>query len=78
MGRLYRRCGRWEEACGLWEPLEDRGDAEALESLAKYHEHTQHDYAAALSYATRLPPGPERERRCRRLSAKLGEGTALL
>lgn len=78
LARLYRRCGRWEDACALWEALAKKGNTEALESLAKHYEHARHDYAAALTYAARLPPSPGRERRSQRLRAKLGETKALL
>jgi len=73
---LYRRNGQWPEACSLWEPLAVVGDAVALEALAKYHEHQCRDFATALDYALRLPPSPQRERRCTRLSGRLARATA--
>jgi hypothetical protein len=73
---LYRRNGQWPEACALWEPLAAADDAVALEALAKYHEHQCKDFATALDYALRLPPSPQRKRRCTRLSGRLARATA--
>jgi uncharacterized protein len=74
---LHRRRGEWAEACALWEPLATAGHPEALERLAKYHEHMRHDFRTALALAERLPPGAGRERRAGRLRAReQGEGAA--
>jgi hypothetical protein len=42
-----------------------------MEAQAKYLEHRERDYPAALALARRLPEGPDRERRCRRLEARV-------
>lgn len=71
LAKLYRRAGCWELACELWERLSGAGDVEARVALAKYHEHRTRDAARALDLACGLPEGPERDRRCERLRAKL-------
>jgi uncharacterized protein YprB with RNaseH-like and TPR domain len=72
LARLHRRHGQWAEAIAIWEPLAARGQSEALEALAKQLEHRVGDFATALAMARRLPPGAERERRCRRLEGRIG------
>jgi hypothetical protein len=72
LARLHRRRGQLEAALAIWEPLADRGNPEALEALAKHLEHRVGDYAGALALARRLPPGAERDRRCRRLKQRGG------
>ncbi len=72
LARIFRRRGQWAEACAIWEALIEQGNVEALERLAKYHEHVRRDPDRALCYARRLPPGMERERRLGRLEAKRG------
>jgi uncharacterized protein YprB with RNaseH-like and TPR domain len=74
---LHRRRGEWEAACRLWGELVEHDEPAALEALAKYHEHRRRDPAQALALARRLPPGAARERRCARLAAKLGRGSAM-
>lgn len=71
LARLYRRRQQWAEARALWEPLAERGNAEAIERLAKYHEHVRADPATALAYATRLAVFPQHEQRRERLRRKL-------
>lgn len=68
---LYRRERDWPRACGLWERLAAEGHQGALEALAKFHEHLGRNPKRALDYAARLPPGPAREHRCRRLRGKI-------
>lgn len=70
LARLHRRNRAWPSARGIWEELADDGHPEAVEALAKYHEHITRDFAAARHYAGRLPGGPEHERRRRRLADK--------
>ena len=70
LARIFRRQGQWDRACAIWEALLDQGNVEALERLAKYHEHVRRDPELALRYARRLPPGADRERRLGRLEAK--------
>jgi hypothetical protein len=71
LARLHRRRGDWDQARAIWEQLNAAGDAEACTELAKYHEHRTRDLRLALTLAHELPPGPLKERRCARLSAKL-------
>lgn len=77
LAALLRRAGRWEEARRLWESLAGQGHVEAVEALAKYHEHVARDAATALSYARALPKGDAQARRRARLEAKLGGYGAL-
>ncbi|WP_295384306.1 ribonuclease H-like domain-containing protein [uncultured Thiodictyon sp.] len=71
LARLYRRSRDWGRAIGIWEELCARGDPEARAALARFHEHRSGDLGRALELALALPPGPERERRCRRIAEKL-------
>ena len=66
-----RRAGRWTEAAAIWERLAGDGCVEAMERLAKYHEHVRRDWSRALVYASRLEEGPESRRRRRRLVRRL-------
>lgn len=81
LARLHRRRGEWQEAVALWERLAEAGCAQALEHLAKYHEHTRRDHVQALEYTRRLiatdEDNPGHRYREQRLLAKLGEGTEL-
>ncbi len=54
LASLRRRTGDWQEALRLWEWLAERGSLEAMERLAKYHEHVARDYRRALSYTEAL------------------------
>jgi uncharacterized protein YprB with RNaseH-like and TPR domain len=72
LARLHRRRGQWEAAVTIWERLSERGEPAALEALAKHLEHRIGDHSRALDLARRLPPGDERDRRCRRLELRLG------
>ncbi len=67
LAALYRRGEEWSQACLIWEMLAERDHMEAVERLAKYHEHVRRDFASALRYAERLPPGPHHDRRRERL-----------
>ncbi len=71
LARLHRRRGAWDQARAIWEKLNAAGDADARTELAKYHEHRTRDLRRALALARELPPGPLKERRCARLTAKL-------
>ncbi|HWV57003.1 MAG TPA: ribonuclease H-like domain-containing protein, partial [Longimicrobiales bacterium] len=71
LARYYRASNDWPRACEIWQRLAARGVAEAVERLAKYHEHVRRDYAAALALAERLPPVPDHDRRRHRLRRKL-------
>ncbi|WP_303906110.1 ribonuclease H-like domain-containing protein [Thiohalomonas denitrificans] len=73
LARLHRGRRDWERAHAIWERLAGDGCGEAVERLAKYYEHQRRDWEKALAFARSLPPSVEREHRCRRLEAKLGE-----
>lgn len=71
LARLHRRRGEWRDAHRIWQSLADQGDSQATEALIKYLEHRDRDYAQALALVDRLPAGPAREHRRRRLEHKL-------
>jgi len=71
LARLHRRRGEWQEAGAIWGALAVQGLPEAIADYAKYLEHQVQDYARALAWATRLPAGPAREHRRRRIEDKL-------
>ncbi len=64
---LCRRRGAWDEALAIWEMLAQRDEPRAVEALAKHLEHRAGDLHRALQLAARLPRGPAREHRLRRL-----------
>jgi uncharacterized protein YprB with RNaseH-like and TPR domain len=74
LARELRRAGRWQEAVGVWESLAGAGCAEALEHLAKYHEHRRRDWERALECTRQLIEAPEVRRRRVRLERRLGSG----
>jgi hypothetical protein len=78
LAHLHRRRGDWERAVPIWEDLAGQGVAEALERLAKYHEHVCGDFAAALVLTERLlvrqGERPEHVRRRQRLLARSEPG----
>ncbi len=78
LARYRLRSGDWSGARDLLEPLAEVGNPEALTALAKLCEHGLGDLSQALALARRLPPGQERERRCRRLEARLARFGARL
>src|SRR5258706_13603561 len=51
---LHARAAEWEKALPLWEQLAGTNSFCAMESLAKYHEHRQRDYQAALRWTERM------------------------
>jgi uncharacterized protein len=71
LARYRSRAGDWCGARALWEPLAEAGHAHAIAALAKLWEHRLADPARALALALRLPPGDERDRRCRRIAERL-------
>lgn len=81
LARLARRSGDWPLAVELWRELASLGQAEALESLAKYAEHRGGDPAAALAHTEALMrlqgDTPALRRRARRLHRKLARRQAL-
>jgi len=54
LARLARRRRAWDVATGIWSGLATVDDTEALECLAKYHEHVGRDPHAALAITRRL------------------------
>lgn len=75
---LLRRAGRWAEAVQRWEELARQGCADAIERLAKYHEHVTGDLAKASDYCRRLPASAAVTHRARRLAMKLESDVARL
>jgi hypothetical protein len=71
LASLFRRRGDWEQARAVWEGLAADNEPNALEALAKYHEHRSGDLQQALDLVRRLPPGLARDHRQLRLSRKL-------
>jgi uncharacterized protein len=51
---LYARSSQWEEAVAIWQRLVGNGSLQAMERLAKFHEHRRRDYEAALTYSEAL------------------------
>jgi len=67
---LYARSGQWQQAVPIWELLAGRGVARAMERLAKYYEHRQRDFDAALHWTEHMlaldyEVGPCEQRRLR-------------
>lgn len=79
LARLYRRHGERERAVAVWQELAERNCVEALEHLAKYHEHGLRDPQRALAMTERLlvlaPRLPNLHNRYDRLRRKC-RGTA--
>ena len=71
LASLFRRRGDWEQARAVWEGLAADNEPDALEALAKYHEHRSGDLRQALDLVRRLPPGLARDHRQLRLRRKL-------
>ena len=71
LASLHRRQGEWAAAREIWEGLARSGRWEAVEALAKYHEHIERDPVVALDWARRLPAGPDHEHRRQRLVEKM-------
>lgn len=75
LAALHRRRGEWNAAVEIWNRLAAGNCAEAMERLAKYHEHGCRDYRKALHFTERLieqePANPAHEQRRARLSARL-------
>lgn len=72
---MYRRRQNWELAVAIWEHLAQQQCVEAIERLAKYHEHVRRDYQSALELTHQLKTldrdqSAHRQRE-RRLRAKL-------
>lgn len=74
LASLLRRQGRRHEAVRLWRQLAERDVPEAIEALAKHHEHARRDYAQALQFTHRLvalSPDDAVTKRALRLTGKL-------
>lgn len=78
LASLHRQRKDWNKAAIIWSDLAARGHREAIERLAKYHEHVVRDFAAALAYADHLPRHPDHEHRRARLRAKLARIAPIL
>jgi uncharacterized protein len=76
LAQLYRRAGDWHNATRLWQRLAEHGVLEAIEALAKYHEHVSGDLAQAAALCTALRnAAPARDdflRRQQRIDRKRG------
>ena len=75
LAREWRRAGQWPRAVALWQPLAEQGHPEAIEALAKYHEHQRRDPATALDWARRLPDTPANRTRRARLERLVSSGS---
>lgn len=54
LAAMYARGGQWEKAVTIWELLAARDVGLAMEKLAKYGEHKQHDFEGALRWTERM------------------------
>lgn len=72
LAALHRRAGRWSEAVACWQRLAARGCTEAVERLAKYHEHVARDPERALALTRQLPQNPAVTHRLQRLERRWG------
>lgn len=74
LARLHRRRQAWDDAVPIWQQLAERDCVEAIERLAKYHEHIRPDYEAALHLTQRLRHleryNRSHQKRAQRLAAK--------
>ncbi|MFH1146106.1 MAG: ribonuclease H-like domain-containing protein [Pseudomonadota bacterium] len=77
LANFHRKRGECREALHIWEELSGKGSLEAMENLAKYHEHVSADYEGALRITRLLLDSDEtnpnyrkrEERLVRKLSA---------
>ncbi|MBF0621643.1 MAG: ribonuclease H-like domain-containing protein [Magnetococcales bacterium] len=71
----FRRQQQWQQAIRIWQHLAQSNHLEAMERLAKYHEHQSHDLQQARQYTTLMlaqQPSNERfQRRLKRIESKL-------
>ena len=76
LARLARRRGDWHRAVAVWRECAAAEHPEALERLAKYHEHVDRDLPRALDAVVNLmnvePHQARHRHRLRRLQRKLG------
>ena len=71
LAHLLQKSGDWQGATQLWLQLAEKKCPEALERLAKYHEHVSKDLDAAHHYCRQLPDSQARTHRLRRLQRKV-------
>ncbi|MET0026403.1 MAG: ribonuclease H-like domain-containing protein [Candidatus Thiodiazotropha sp.] len=77
LAQLLQRSGQLEQARVIWETLAENHCTEALERMAKYHEHVSKALPQARAYSLRLPEGASKQHRLARLEKKLfSAGTA--
>jgi hypothetical protein len=69
---LRHRTGDRDTALAILEDLAGEGNPEALEQLAKHHEHITRDLPRAVRYAQALPASTGRDHRLIRLGEKQG------
>ena len=74
---LRYRAGDRASALDLLDSLAEEGSPEALEQLAKHHEHITRDLPRAMHYAQALPSSGSREHRLARLGEKRGRNIEL-
>jgi uncharacterized protein len=81
LAKYYRREKNWEQAVEIWSTLAQKGDSEALQSLAKYEEHVTRNFDSAIQYTDELirvsGSLPEHNHRKERVQAKIGARAAL-
>lgn len=73
LAALHRRRGEWDAAVEIWNRLAEGNCIEAIERLAKYHEHVAKAPLTALAYAQRLArlrPCADTQSRLARLATK--------
>ena len=51
---LHRQQNQWDQALEIWTPLAQQQCLEAMEHLAKYHEHVKKDFETALRFTEQL------------------------
>lgn len=72
LAHLLQKQGDWRGANALWKALAESGCSEAIERLAKYHEHLSKNLEAAHYYCLQLPDSQARSHRLQRLNRKAG------
>jgi uncharacterized protein YprB with RNaseH-like and TPR domain len=70
LAQLLQKSGDWQDAALLWQQLAKGDHTEALERLAKYHEHISKNLVAAHHYCRQLPESQARTHRLKRLQRK--------
>ena len=76
LAQLHRKRGEWDAAVDIWNRLAENRCAEALERLAKYHEHVARNPRQALAFAQRLVllrPDRSAQNRLARVSKELAK-----